>query len=138
MVPFMHVSYTLVFHQSECMCAIKHILFYYRHAHILQFIHVLYVFSLLLRCIYLKSNAWRVGVIYTMQYNWIQYKYSSQILFLEVEININHTLLYPYRWLHSKLWQMYNLITYNGLLLQAEVMNLAISILNIQDSRIIL
>ena len=69
MVSFMHVSYTLVFHQSECMCAIKRILFYYRHAHILQFIYVFYVFSLLLRCIYLKSNAWRVGVIYTMQYN---------------------------------------------------------------------
>jgi len=33
---------------------------------------------------------------------------------------------------------MYNLITYNGLLLQAEVMNLAISNLNIQDSWIIL
>ena len=55
MASFMRVSYMLVFHQSKCMCAIKRIFFYYCHVYILEFILV-FVFSLLLRCIFKISR----------------------------------------------------------------------------------
>jgi len=60
MASFMRMPFTLVFHQSECISAIKRLLFYYRHVCILLFFRV-FVCSFLLKCI-LKSTALLVGM----------------------------------------------------------------------------
>jgi len=39
MVSFIRMPFMLVFHESECISAIKPILFYYRHVYILTFFH---------------------------------------------------------------------------------------------------
>jgi len=40
MASIMSVPFMLVFHQSECISAIKRMLFYYLHIYIFDFIHV--------------------------------------------------------------------------------------------------
>ena len=60
MGPVMRVSLMHVFHQSNCVSAIKPMLFYYSDIPIFVFFHVS-VCLLLLPCM-LKSTAFRVGV----------------------------------------------------------------------------
>jgi len=56
----MKMPFMLVFHQSECISAIKRILFYYFHVYNFEFIYV-FVSSLSLRCmlcLYLARCVW--------------------------------------------------------------------------------
>jgi len=60
MASIMYMPFMLVFHQSECISAIKRILFYYFRVHIFESIYV-FVSSLSLRCMLIPC-ALRVGV----------------------------------------------------------------------------
>jgi len=50
MASFMRVPFMLVFHQSNCVSAIKRMLFYYHHVSIFVFFHVFVGSFLLLPC----------------------------------------------------------------------------------------
>ena len=60
MVSFMRMPFILAFHQSKCVNAIMHTLFYYFQVCIFKFIHV-YVCALSLQCI-LKPRTLRAGM----------------------------------------------------------------------------
>jgi len=59
-VTFTNITCMLVFHQSNCASALKHMLFYYCHISTFMYFRV-FVCSLLLRRVF-KSTTLRVGV----------------------------------------------------------------------------